>query len=450
MSSRKLVIGLAVIIAAPLALAQVLSLRTHGALGDGQHDDTKAVQAAIDAAPAGAVLEGEGARYSVRGSIRIERDLGLRDATFVQADGADDDPELDSVRTLFVRGTPVRPVRISLSDVTVDRGRNPRGGSPAKAAGIWIANAKDSLLERVRITGNGRGTGLLLAEVRNVTVRDLQVYEMTWAPCTRQAEGLPWSEVRRAWNEYRVVPMANCAREDTQRVRIEEPLAGVVVVRSQSVRLLAPHIDGLYALFSDGRRVPWQTDGITIGSDALDADGQPIASDIVIDSPRVSRVWEGVDMSGQPLTRVQVRGARVQDVHAIGIKVANGGRDIDVVGARVERSGLAGIVISGSNLVSRAWPAPHAIRIADSVVLDTGASGLWTGQAGVAGIRIMNGSVEDPTGIDIDGTRVEQRGSAAGMAHGLHAECRGAVHSLDLRSDGQEREAVQIAAQPCR
>ena len=140
----------------------------------------------------------------------------------------------------------------------------------------------------------------------------------------------------------------------------------------------------------------------------------------------------------------------MQDVHAIGIKVANGGRDIDVVGARVERSGLAGIVISGSNLVSRAWPAPHAIRIADSVVLDTGASGLWTGQAGVAGIRIMNGSVEDPTGIDIDGTRVEQRGSAAGMAHGLHAECRGAVHSLDLRSNGQEREAVRIAAQPCR
>lgn len=47
------------------------TLMEFGASGDGVHDDTREIQAAIGQLPPGATLDGEGRAYRIRGSIRI-------------------------------------------------------------------------------------------------------------------------------------------------------------------------------------------------------------------------------------------------------------------------------------------------------------------------------------------------------------------------------------------
>lgn len=432
---------------APAAAATLLEL---GAAGDGLQDDTEPVQRAFANAAPGSVIDGEYRTFRVHGSIRIDRDLTLRNATFVQDSGADPVEGRRGDRTLLIRGTAERPLRVTLQRVTVDRGGNRHQGSPSDAAGIWIDHVVDSEFDRVEITGHGRGVGLLMADVSNVTVRNLWVHDMTWAPCRRQAEGLPLADVRRAWNSYLMVPMDDCHQDGQARQRIQEPLAGVVIVRSQQVRLLAPVIERLFAAFADGSELEWQTDGITIGSDALDASGKAVRSDILVQGARISRVWEGVDMTGQPLTGVQVLDAQVSDIHAIGIKAANGASEIVVRQARVARSGLAGFAVGGRNNSEPPFPASHSVRIVDSVALDTGSNGFWDGQATVAGFRVMAGAIQDPFSVSIEQSDALDEQRVPTMTYGFVSVCRDAMTTRDVRSVGHRVAAAHIRPVACR
>ena len=445
----RLAIALLAILLAHSAAAAA-SLTGQGAVGDGHSDDTAAVQRAITQAAPGSVLDGENKVYSVRGSIRIDRDLTLRNASFVQDSGPDGVEGRHDTRTLFVRGPGQTPLRVRLHDIKVNRGANRHQGSPSDAAGIWIDGAVDSELVNVEITGHGRGSGLLMADVRNVVVRKLWVHDMTWAPCRQQSEGLPYDAVRKAWNAYMVVPMRNCAKAGAQRERIQEPLAGVVIVRSQKVQLIAPVIERLYAAFADGRELAWQTDGITIGADGSGPDGQPQRSDILVQSARIAHVWEGIDMTGQPLTGVQVLDARISDIHAIGVKAANGASEISVRNTQVSNSGLAGFAVGGKNNANRPAPATHAVHIVDSVARNTGANGFWQGQALVAGFRVMNSTVQDAYDVLIENSSAENDAGSAGMRFGFHAECRSAMVTRNVKSAGPGQAVVLVEPAACR
>lgn len=431
-------------------MATAAVLTAEGAIGDGRSDDTAAVQRAINLAAPGSTLDGEHKTYKVRGSIRIDRDLTLRNASFVQDSGPGGLEGPNDTRTLFVRGPAQKLVRVVLHDIRIDRGTNRHQGSPSDAAGIWLDHVVDSELVNVEITGHGRGSGLFMADARNVVVRKLWVHDMTWAPCAQQREGLPYDTVREAWNSYMVLSMRNCNKAGVQRERIQEPLAGVVIVRSQNVQLIEPVIERLHAVFADGRELPWQTDGITIGSDGTNGQGQPQRSDILVQSARISQVWEGIDMTGQPLTGVQVLDARVSDIHAIGIKAANGATAITVRGARVSNSGLAGFAVGGKNNADRQAPATHAVQIVDSVARNTGANGFWQGHALVAGFRVMGSTVQDPYDILIENSSAENDVGSTGMRFGFHAECRSAMVTRHIKSAGHVEAALKMEAAACR
>ncbi|MDD2759958.1 MAG: hypothetical protein PHH11_06650 [Methylomonas sp.] len=329
--------------------------------------------------PAGAILDGEDKRYRVTGTFEIRHDLTLRNAAFLQQSTPKDSEGPCSVRTLLIRGEPTRPIRIALERVKVDRGDNPHQGCPWDAAGIWIDHVVDSRLSSVEITGNGRGAAWG-ADAGNVEIRNLWIHDMTWAPCLTQVEGLPWEQIHLAWNSYQVVPMDNCTVATRTRVRIQEPLTGLFVVRSRNVHIIDPIIERLYAQFDDGRRLPWQTDGIGIGSGPVDFIGQPVTSDIMIQRASISRVWEGIDIAGEPVTSVSIEAASIDELHAFGIKVANGAADVRIRQARVANSGLAGFVVSGKNTRTSPHPATHQVDIQDSQSVNTGSNGYWKGQ----------------------------------------------------------------------
>jgi hypothetical protein len=399
----------------------------YGARGDGIHDDSASIQQALASLPAGSMLDGEGKAYRVTGTFHIRRDLTLKNAVFLQNSPAEQREGPRSVRTLLIRGEAGRPIRIVLENIVVHRGENPHQGSPNDAAGIWIDNVVDSQLHGIEITGNGRGAGLLLGDANNVEIRNLWVHDMAWAPCLSQPEGLPWDEIRHSWNTYQVIPMDNCAVRGRLRVRIQEPLSGLIVVRSRHVRIIDPVIERLHAIFSDGRRAPWQTDGMTIGSGQVDADGKSIPADILIRDARVSQVWEGIDIAGHPVHAVRIENTKIDDIHAFGIKVANGAADIKIQKAKVSNSGIAAFVVSGKNTQAITHPATHQVSIQESLAINTGSNRYWHGQATIAGFRVMSGRVSGPIGVRIIRSTAIDEQNTSTMRFGFHSECRSSM-----------------------
>src|SRR4051812_6408000 len=69
--------------AAETPLKDLLTLRSLGAVGDGQTDDRAAITAALTRAQ-GAPIDGEGLTYAVRGNIEVATSIDFRNARLVQ------------------------------------------------------------------------------------------------------------------------------------------------------------------------------------------------------------------------------------------------------------------------------------------------------------------------------------------------------------------------------
>ncbi|HMV20326.1 MAG TPA: hypothetical protein PKL28_03190 [Rhodocyclaceae bacterium] len=426
------------------------TLMEFGASGDGVHDDTREIQAAIGQLPPGATLDGEGRAYRIRGSIRIFRSLTLRDATFIQGSPPDGTEGRVNDRTLFVRGESGKPVTVVFENLKVDRGVSATQGSPSDSAGIWIDGAVDSRLTNVEVTGNGRGSGVQLTDVVNMELRNLWIHDMTWAPCVAQTEGIPLEAIRTAWNSYAVISMKDCFNPASHRIRIQEPLTGMKILRSRAIRIIAPVIERLRARLADGRELAWQTDGITVGSDALDDSGRAIPSRISISGARISDVWEGIDLTGHPLSQVEISDAEVSDIHAFGIKMANGTTDVSIARSTVRRSGLAGFVVGGKNEAEGRYDSSRRIAFDDCLAVDTGANGYWEGQAAIAGFRVMRGAVQDPASIRIVRSRATDEQAVPTMTFGFLSACREAVEFREAVAKGYRDAEIHVVPVQCK
>jgi polygalacturonase len=120
-----------------------LSVRDFGARGDGQALDTAAIQAAVDALPAGGVLLFPPGTYSIDAAVGIE---------------LKDDVRLELGRALIV-GANVEGARCRLIEVSGRRNVaisggtlvGSRGGSPEWGVGILASDASDLLIENVTL-----------------------------------------------------------------------------------------------------------------------------------------------------------------------------------------------------------------------------------------------------------------------------------------------------------
>ena len=351
-------------------------------------------------------------------------------------------------RVLEIRGQPEQRLRVRLENLRIDRGPWADRGSPSRAAGVWISHVEDSEIDGLQITGNGRGAGLVVLDADGLRIDSLHVHDMVWAPCPSDARRLLPEDVRAGWNEVLLQSMEDCTSQPGERLRIREPLAGVIIGRSRNVVLSRPLIQRLLARLSDGTLLPWQTDGMTIKTGPVDSSGAAVDSRIVIDAARIESVWEGIDVNGLPIRGVTVRNAVVRDVHAFGVKAANGVQDMVVDQTRVERAGLAGFVVSGDGDPRPRGPSTRRVRISNSTALDTGFGGRWLGQATIAGFRLMSTS-RNASEVVLERFSARDTQASPTMSFGVHAECAGSLRVEGSSVHGATRAPVSIAGAPC-
>ena len=353
------------------------TLRSFGAVGDDRRDDTAALQRALDTSDLHC-LDGEGASYRVVGTLRSSRHLCLRNATLRQDLPAFDttpylgrrcpatqdvEAVLDcgdavvagtslaklgaaiSVRTLLIRPEDERrKLRVFLDRVTIDRGRNAQGGSRTDSAGIWLDAAERVDFRNVEITGDGKGFGMLITRSSNVTLDNLFVHDLVWAPyrgdmALREADvaAVGWNAVPihefRNWG-------AQAKRPKFYGVRVQEQLVCVGLVDVTRVRINGARIQRCVARF-ESRDLPWQTDGFSIGG---------TSRDIQITNSSVGSTWEGIDVvgGGSGIDDLVIDNFSVRDSFGYGVKLGYRLRNARLSRITVTNSGLGGIVLYGA------------------------------------------------------------------------------------------------------
>jgi hypothetical protein len=359
------------------APAEVHRLRDFGAMGDGQADDTKALQHAL-ANSDRYCLDGEGRTYRVNGTLGVQNNLCLRNVTLVQTAAPVDtrpyirnscpvtndasavvdcgDPAIPpgqltrllnslSVRTLMIRpaqrgGT----IRVTLDHVKVDRGAYPEGGSRTDFAGIWLEGAARADLSNVEITGSGKGFGLRVLRSRNVTVNNLWIHDVVWAPYSGDA---PLTRARVAaigWNsapihEFRSAGEGGVKSAKFYGVRVQEQVTCAFFSEVQNVVIRNSRISRCMARFQDGD-LPWQADGLDISRSS---------SNVSVGGVAIDSTWEGMDVvaNGAGMNGLAISDVHVSNSFGFGLKLGKELRNARISNVTIRNAGLAGIIIYG-------------------------------------------------------------------------------------------------------
>jgi hypothetical protein len=402
----------------PFAPAATRTLKDFGAIGDGRADDTAALARALANSEA-YCLDGQGRTYRVNGTLRAGQSLCLRNARLVQSAAPVDtapyitrscaairsaapvvdcgDPAVPlrevtalwkslSLRTLLIRPGGSRPIEVLLDRVKIDRGHYAEGGSRTDSAGIWLDGADRVDFRDVEITGAGKGYGLLITNASNVTLTNLWVHDLTWAPYRGNA---PLSEARVAaagWNsipihEFREQGRGGATAAKFYGVRIQEQLTCASLANVTHVRIENPRIERCMARFDTGD-LPWQADGLDIGRSS---------SDVVVNNAKIDSTWEGMDVvaGGDGIDGLVINNLAASNSFSFGLKLGYELHNARVSGIKIAGAGLSGVVVYGP---------VRAVRISNATIRDVGVVREHSGsfspwpRGNRAGIRIDEGS----------------------------------------------------------
>ncbi|MBI5683775.1 MAG: right-handed parallel beta-helix repeat-containing protein [Verrucomicrobia bacterium] len=407
------------------ATAAPLTLRSLGAVGDGRTNDRAAIEVALNGAK-GAPVDGEGLTYAVRGSIEVTTSVDFRNAKLVQTmdppdtrkyfrssgalkvqpadalrsmvkglpvlrpdgEGTYADNPVPSagdlaallpgiaLRTLSIRGTEGKPVAVRLEKISIDRGKNPQSGGRSDGAGIRLDYAGPVQMREVVITGDGKGSGLVVSRCAKVRLERLHIHDMNWAPYAGDDifERLTADEVRDdfGWNNFPIYEFRAGAKRFV-RVRIQEQLVGMFVGLSNDVEILDSKIERLQTKIGD-LLYPLQSDGMTIG----------MVTNIVIRNCDIAKAWEGIDFTGKSGRDFVFENCTVTDTIGWAFKLAHPKQNGRIINCTAVRGGISGFLVGAES---------ENIELKGCRALETGANGYWNKADGsrvmtMSGIRI--------------------------------------------------------------
>jgi len=413
--------------------AQTRTLRSFGAIGDGHTDDRAAITAAFEQA-GGAPVDGEGLIYAVHGNIDVKTNLDFRNGTLVQTMGPPDtkrffpsrgtlkvepaaafqknlkgvpvlrpdgigtyadnpNPTADELtellpsivlRTLAIHGTKADPISVHLDHVKIDRGNHPDSGGRTDGAGIHLEYVSPATLQDVEITGDGKGTGLMISHCSHVRLDRLDIHDMTWAPYAGDDifDRFNVNEIREdfGWNVFPIYEFRSAAKRFV-RVRVQEQLVGIFMGLSSDIQVTNSKIRRLQTSISGGL-YPLQSDGMTIGN----------TQHIKIDHCDLSRTWEAIDFTGKSGEDLEVTHCTAADTIGWAFKIAHPKQHVRYADCIATRGGIAGFLIGADS---------DDVQLLRCQALETGGNQYWTRADGshimrLSGIRIQ-GTANSPT-----------------------------------------------------
>ena len=467
--------------AAGFAPGMVRQLRDFGAVGDGQTDDTAAIRRAFTNSDQ-YCLDGGGRTYRVVGTLRVRKNFCLRNITLLQSAVPIDtrpyitascpgipaassvvdcgDPvipsgELGQLRSsLSVRTLLIRPegegqtIGVTLDHVKIDRGRYPAGGSRTDAAGIYLQGGDGVNLRNVEVTGAGKGYGLMVIRSRNVTVDNLWVHDLVWAPypgdpplSADRVEAIGWNVV--PIHEFRAAGQAGVAAPKFYGVRVQEQIVCASFSEVQNVVIRNPRISHCMARFQGGD-LPWQADGLDISRSS---------TNVTVDHPVIDSTWEGMDIvaDGNGVDGLSIIDPQISNAFGFGLKLGYELRNARVTNPVVSNAGIAGIVIYGP--VDGVTISGAQISGVGTVAANGRTFVPWRSEAH-SGIAVQEGrtgagnGLATPRDVLIDGVTVVR--SPGGPAYDFAVSNKGGgVRVRGLRANGFSRApAVGVSPSP--
>lgn len=427
----------------PLMAAKSVTLRSLGAKGDGQTDDRAVLEKALNES-GGKPLDGEGLTYCVDGSLKIRSPLDLKNATFKQvADGFDttrfirsakntqppkvepaealrqmvrglpllrhdgvatyaEDPEVTgadrdalrrmlNVRTLFIHGSEGKPVSVRLESVKVLRGFRADAGMHSNSAGLYVVHAAPLTLKEVEITGDGKGSGLLIDSCSNVSLDTVNIHDIHWAPYLGDIH-FTAAELAAdfGWNNSPIYDFHERTGRFV-RVRVQEQLTGLTLTRSENVKIMRLRIERIGTRI-EGKFVPWQADGVTVSG----------VKNLTMRHCQISQVWEGIDFTGRGVDGFLQEDIHISDTFAYGFKYAHPQRNGRVLNCSSTRAGFKSFII-GSECEN--------IEFIQCSALETGVNSQWRKpdreRNGISGFELDFDEAHSPKNILLRNCRAE-------------------------------------------
>lgn len=340
----------------------IVSVLEFGAVGDGVADDTAAIQAALNYALSqggGGVMLVPGRTFKVSSKINVPSNCGL------VGDGT---PTIYATAAGF-NNTSLAVIYTSNSAVLDLSGETSGAFTPNEnpfVLGVKIEsqivqgrmvdaivcrNAVNAQVQRCEIFGFPVGCGIRAASLIGANFSDNYIHDFL--------------DNTTAWTG---TPQSTAIEIDNDRINS---------INSTGVRITNNEINKIEFGPSAISTYGYQTDGINItGTQTFD---------YVINSNRINLVGEGIDTFGE---RGAIVGNAINNTYNFGIKLIHGSSLNTVQSNVIRNTGIAGIVVSGSNIAGVGDATKNCII--GNIIENVDYLGVWVTAAGTAGIKIDN------------------------------------------------------------